>query len=437
MGLLSTTLYLGCHRNYLLYSAVTRYPVRKEFKNVLVVQVRRCQFGDGIIDRHRDRTVRRSAACPSDPGPKMRTPRTGTVAQRLSVRIYTAVLIAYFLSGNRTEESLKGFLNLPADQSKLSVMQAYRMEKLFHSMRAVNTSSDYEFSSVDRLFVSQRLPLQKCVADVFKNEVHKMDFVVDPELARLYINNWVANQTNGHIKDLVPSSQISYNTRLVLANAAYFKGLWSSKFSSESTKEEVFYTSPTENAYVPMMWQSGMFNLLSSDELGAHVLELPYKGGDVSLFIILPPFNKQRGISLLTKRLNTEILQNIVSSGDWRSRSVEVSLPKFSVEQTMSNLVPILEQMGIGDLFKSTADLSALTGSPNGVTMDEAVHKAKISVDEEGTIAAAATAFISSRSSRPAEPFKFRCNHPFVYFLFDKITGAVLFMGVYNSPKSN
>lgn len=101
-------------------------------------------------------------------------------------------------------------------QSKLSVMQAYRMEKLFHTMRATNTSADYEFSSVDRLFVSERLPLQKCVADVFKDEVHRMDFVVDPELARLYINNWVANQTNDHIKDLIPASMVSYNTRLVL-----------------------------------------------------------------------------------------------------------------------------------------------------------------------------------------------------------------------------
>lgn len=92
--------------------------------------------------------------------------------------------------------------------------------------------------------------------------------------------------------------------------------------------------------------------------------------------------------------------------------------------------------MGIGDLFKGTADLSTLTGSANDVAFDQAVHKAKITVDEEGTEAAAATAFIMSRSSRPAEPYKFRCNHPFVYFLFDKVTGSVLFMGVYNSPKS-
>ncbi|XP_050421989.1 serine protease inhibitor 88Ea-like [Adelges cooleyi] len=350
--------------------------------------------------------------------------------------IYTALLITYFISANRTESELKRFLNLPPEQDKLSVLQAYRMERLFQSMRSANTSSDYEFSSTDRLFVSKRLPLQKCLNEVFAQEVHPMDFVVDPELARMYINNWVANSTNGHITDLIPVSHVNYNTRLVLANAAYFKGFWSSQFSSESTKDEVFYTSPNENALVPMMWQSGIFNLLSSDELGAHVLELPYKGGDISLFVILPPFNKQRGISLLTKRLNTNILQEIVSSNEWRTRSVEVSLPKFSIEQTMDNLVPLLEQMGIGDLFKGNADLSTLTGGANGVSVDEAVHKAKISVDEEGTIAAAATAVISSRSSRPVEPYKFRCNHPFVYFLFDKMTGSVLFMGVYNSPKS-
>lgn len=103
-------------------------------------------------------------------------------------------------------------------QSKLSVMQAYRMEKLFHSMRALNASRDYDFSSVDRLFVSSRLPLQKCVADVFKDDIHKMDFVIDPELARMYINNWVANQTNDQIKDLIPTSRISHKTRLVMVN---------------------------------------------------------------------------------------------------------------------------------------------------------------------------------------------------------------------------
>jgi len=88
---------------------------------------------------------------------------------------------------------------------------------------------------------------------------------------------------------------------------------------------------------------------VSSDELGAHVLELPYKGGDISLFVILPPFNKQRGISQLSKRLNTNILQNIVSSGEWTSRPVEVSLPKFNVEQSMDNLVSVSEAYKIYD----------------------------------------------------------------------------------------
>jgi serpin B len=106
------------------------------------------------------------------------------------------------------------------------------MEKLFQSMRALNASTDYEFSSVDRLFISKRLPVQKCIADVFKDEVHKMDFVIDPELARMYINNWVANQTNDHIKDLLPSSKISYNTRLVLVSNI--------RYSAVGSKHQLF-----------------------------------------------------------------------------------------------------------------------------------------------------------------------------------------------------
>lgn len=95
-----------------------------------------------------------------------------------------------------------------------------------------------------------------------------------------------------------------------------------------------------DNIILTRVFFSFLF-IVSSDELGAHVLELPYKGGDISLFLILPPFNKQRGIGLMTKRLNTKILQDIVSSSEWRSRSVEVSLPKFSFEQSMDNLVPV------------------------------------------------------------------------------------------------
>lgn len=90
--------------------------------------------------------------------------------------------------------------------------------------------------------------------------------------------------------------------------------------------------------------------------------------------------------------------------------------------------------MGVGDIFGNTADLSALTGK-EGIFLNDAVHKAKVSIDEEGTTAAAATAVFTFRSSRPSEPIKFICNHPFIYFLYDNVSRSILFIGVYNSPE--
>lgn len=98
-----------------------------------------------------------------------------------------------------------------------------------------------------------------------------------------------------------------------------------------------------------------------------------------------------------------------------------------------AHVFQILETLGVGDLFKGTADLSSLTGAP-GIQFNDAIHKAKVQVDEEGTIAAAATAIFSFRSSRPLDSAIFVCNHPFVYMLYDKVSQTILFVGVYNSP---
>jgi len=179
-----------------------------------------------------------------------------------------------------------------------------------------------------------------------------------------------------------------------------------------------------------MMKQKGAFNHITSEQLGANVLELPYKGNDISMFFILPPFDKPNGIEAVIKQLSIQSLQEIVE--DDIPRPVEVAIPKFTVEQTIE-LTPILERLGVGDLFQATSDLSGFTEEA-GLHLDDAVHKAKIAVDEQGTVAAAATAIFSFRSSRPLVPVRFIANHPFVYFLFDKKTQTIQFMGVYRSP---
>lgn len=346
--------------------------------------------------------------------------------------VYQAMLLAYFVSANQTEGSLKRTLFLPESQDKLSTIQAYRLEKYFQKMRAVNGSSSYELSSANRLFVSPAQRIRDCMQMLFNEEVESLDFARDPDAAASRINSWVAAITKNNILDLIPAGRLSGNTQLVLANAAYFKGLWKSKFLTENSRREVFHINSSKKVLVTMMRQKGTFNYLASEKLGAHVLELPYKGDDISMFVLLPPYASPNGITNLLKRLNHQAFHEIVDEDSMIPRSVEVGVPKFTIEKE-AELIPILETMGVGDLFKGEADLSGLTGEP-GIQLNDAVHKAKIQVDEEGTVAAAATALFTFRSSRPLDPAIFICNHPFVYLIYDKVSQNVLFVGVYNSP---
>lgn len=345
--------------------------------------------------------------------------------------VYNALLLAYFSSSNHTEQSIKNTLGLSLDESKLNTMRAYGVEKFFQDMRTVNGSESYELMSANKLFVSPKQNVRECMKDLFQDELDVTDFETDPKAAVTKINKWVAEKTKNNVKDLLNEGSLSASTQLVLANAAYFKGIWKTKFLPEATRKEVFYITNSQNALITMMRQKSTFNHQTSEKLGAHILEMPYKGEDVSLFILLPPFLGS-GVPHILKRLTLENFQEILSLDAMIPRPVEVAIPKFSIEQELE-MTPVLEAMGIGDLFKPTADLSALTGQP-GLSLDAAIHKAKITLDEQGTTAAAATALFNFRSSRPLDPAKFICNHPFIYFIYDRVSQTVLFAGVLNNP---
>ncbi|XP_075235461.1 serine protease inhibitor 88Ea-like [Lycorma delicatula] len=347
--------------------------------------------------------------------------------------VYQAMLLAYFVSANHTEDSIKKAIFLPKQQDKLSTMQAYTLEKVFQSMRSINGSSSYELNSANRLFISPEQKVKDCMEDLFKDEIETIDFTKSAE-ATAHINKWVSTQTKGHIQNLLPDDSLSQETELILANAAYFKGLWKSKFLKENSRKELFYVNSSKKVFVTMMRQKGTFNYAISENLGAHVLEMPYKGDDVCMYILLPPFASPNGITNVLKRLTLKTLHEIVDEDIMIPRPVEVSVPKFTVEQSL-NMIPILEELGI-KIFDNSSDFSSLTGK-KGISFNDAVHKAKIQVDEDGTVAAAATAILSFRSSRPLDPAQFICNHPFIYLLYDKVSQTVLFLGVYNSPESS
>lgn len=345
--------------------------------------------------------------------------------------IYQALLTAYFASDKGTEANLKQVLRLPASLDKIDTMQVYKMEKFYQRLRASNSSYGYTFNSANKIFINEQIPVKPCMVDIFQGELQPMSFANGLEAAKV-INTWVEVETKNNIKDLIAPDQVDSRTQLVLANAAYFKGLWQSKFNPAMTKPDVFYTSPTQKSLVKMMRQKGQFRHILSDELRAHILEVPYKGGNMSMYFLLPPFASRDGVGdiLAALRKDPTTFKRFTEDSHML-KPVEISIPKFSATQDL-NLVPTLTSLGVKDLFSPSADLSRLSATQ--ISFGDAIHKARLEMDEEGTTAAAATAVFSFRSSRPLEPTKFVANHPFLYFLFDKMTQSILFAGVFNEP---
>ncbi|XP_071649029.1 serine protease inhibitor 88Ea isoform X1 [Temnothorax longispinosus] len=365
--------------------------------------------------------------------------------------IHQALSLAYFGARGTTEESLKQALHIPNELSKVDVQRYYAIERSLNQMRSqMNGSADsYDYKIANRFWITNSKRLRECMLDFFGDQLQVTDFSTNPTEVRNQINNWVSNMTKGHIRDLLPPSSIAEDTDLVLVNAVYFKGLWANRFDPKNSKRDIFYASGTQNSVTTFMRQKGNFNHAVSEELGAYILELPYKGNEISMFVLLPPFSTARsvqnpsnepqdGIRQLVERLATEKgsreLRELLDDG-LPPREVEVSLPRFEFERELP-ISQLLHALGAGELVTlNVADLRGFVADgEQTLHLGDAVHRARIEVTEEGTTAAAATAIFTFRSSRPTEPAIFNANHPFVYLIYNKADHTILFTGIFRSP---
>lgn len=171
---------------------------------------------------------------------------------------YHALLLAYFGAAGNTEAELRQALQLQWTDSKLDVMQAYRLEQTIRNRRAHNSS--VVFKTADKIFMAKEVPLRECMVDLFNEEYQSMDFRREPEQSRSYINGWIANVTENNIKDVLVDGSITVNTNIVLANAAFFKGQWASQFDAADTKPGLFYPSADKQVFVDMMYKKGHFS---------------------------------------------------------------------------------------------------------------------------------------------------------------------------------
>jgi serpin B len=254
-----------------------------------------------------------------------------------------------------------------------------------------------------------------------------LDYISQPEESRLAINQWVSDETKEKIQDLIPQGGITNDTRMVLSNAIYFKATWLEEFNKELTEEGIFYGLGGEEILAQMMrtGQDASFRYLKED--GYQAVELPYIGSQVSMLVLVPDqgrfeeFEDQFSIEELNRTL------------DGLSYSpVELTFPRFEFETEIS-LASTLSAMGMPTALSEAADFSGMTGAKD-LFISDVFHKAFVSVDEEGTEAAAATAVVMSLTSMPESPIEFTVDRPFLFLIREHETGTVLFMGRVVNP---
>jgi serpin B len=258
--------------------------------------------------------------------------------------------------------------------------------------------------------------------------LYLVDYRQDAEAARQAINDWISERTEGKIEDLIPEGTLDFYTRLVLANAIYFKANWLFPFEENLTTDGVFHLLDGKQVMVDMMSLSLPESMRYTQGNGYQAVQLPYVGGEVAMTILLP---SEGNFSEFEESLDARLLAAILDELEYQN--VQLTMPKFEFE-TEFFLQDVLKEMGMPAAFDpEVADFSGMDGSRE-LFIDEVIHKAYVGVDEEGTEAAAATAVIIRAVSMPITDVELIVDQPFIFIIHDIPTGTVLFTGRVLNP---
>ncbi len=300
-----------------------------------------------------------------------------------------------------------------------------------HQILSKSPSWDYTVTlqTANAMVANKNGEIKRSYSDTLKSEylaeVSSFDFSNSAEVLD-YINGWCNQKTHGMIPKILDN--VSSDAVLYLMNAIYFKGGWSSPFYKENTEDAKFTKDNGGIVDIRMMRKIEQLNFSRLD--GMSLLELPYGNGSFAFQVLLP----EAGASdqALTRIMETGwngLFSNLTKD------EVYVSIPKFKVEQSSPyDMSPIMNALGMNKMFISSSDFAPMTDKPVFVSM--ILHKAAITLDEEGSEASAATliGWATANPGNAQQPPRnvFQADHPFYYAIVDKVNGLILFMGKYN-----
>jgi serpin B len=339
--------------------------------------------------------------------------------------IHTALSMTATGARGATLEEMVAVLHLPeSPDTRLAAGDLGR----FYSQ----ANRPYELAVANALWGQSGLAWERdfrmALAERFGAGFEEVDFASAPDEARQRINAWVADRTRSRIATLLPPGAVSELTRLCLASAIAFKGIWAEPFDAAATSPQPFRRAGGESVDVPLMHRRGPYEHASLD--GFQLVAIPYQGLDLEMVVVLP--SEPDGLAAIEDRFTAESLL------EWRQSAEQVDvdlwLPRFRLDLRLEP-VSAVEALGMRACFApGAADLTGMTTTER-LSVARVIHQAFVAVDEEGTEAAAATAVIANAPAPPPpKPVEFRVDRPFLFLIRDARHNTILFLGRYTGP---
>jgi len=332
--------------------------------------------------------------------------------------ISLALAMTYAGARGVTRQEMRDVLHFDLDDAALHA--AFNQLTLELASRGQDDDQGFQFNIANAIWGQQGFDFLDefldTLAENYDAGLRIADFLDATEESRQIINQWVSDQTEGKIEELIAEGDLDPATVLVLTNAIYFKAEWYAPFAEEETHDATFTRLDGSTVTVPMMEQSMSFACAEGDNYQA--IEMKYQGHDFSMVVLLP---REGHFEEFEASMDAQKVEAIIDSLE--GEAIILSMPKFSYDNRI-DLEQTLADMGMPSAF-GNADFSGISENSAGLYIYGAKHESFVSVDEKGTEAAAAS-YVAIAGLSDNE---FTMDRPFIYLIRDIETGTILFIG--------
>jgi serpin B len=349
--------------------------------------------------------------------------------------ISSALAMVYDGAREETKKQMGEVLKFDALPNTLN--ESFSALNRFFAKISTDVSLDFRLFIANSLWIQTGTPIlpeyMDNMARYFKVSVRRVDFLRQKESSRREINQFVREKTMGKIVDVIAPNDINEFTKMVLVSSIYMKAKWLIPFDPNLTKMQPFFINENMTISQSMMTETAFYPYFKGDNFAALQLAYVHPKDDLpelKCLVLLPSENF--GLTELEKKLNLELFNKVISGLE--SENVSLFFPKFTFSHGFS-LKDILIKMGVVAAFDSDANFEGISGSKD-LQMGQVSHKAFIAIDETGTEAAAVTSVTMNTKAilNQKEPITFRIDHPFLFIIYEKLTGSILFCGRMVNP---